>query len=143
MTIGHWLGCACSILGLTALDGTVTIPENVAQGGTNAKRTYIRILARKVVNKLTIVDAAFGSLDADSDDHVYNYTRVLCHYGSLMIEMHDAWAEGDGERVVRCWRLFMPHFRDSGCTKYCLEALKLQIQLQVLSPNLVHQIKWH
>ena len=45
VTIGHWLGCACSILGLTALGGTITIPENVAQGGTNAKRTYIRILA--------------------------------------------------------------------------------------------------
>ena len=33
------------------------------------------------------------------------YARVLCHYGLLMIETRDAWAEGDGERVVRCWQL--------------------------------------
>ena len=35
------------------------------------------------------------------------------------------------------------HFRASGCTKYALEVLRLQIQLKVLSPNLSHQIKWH
>jgi len=45
--------------------------------------------------------------------------------------------------VIRCWRLFMPHFKASGCSKYALEALKLQMQLQILSPNLAHQITWH
>ena len=188
VTIGHWLGCACAVLALTTLDGTVTIPENVLQGGSNVKLEYIQflqggsnvkleyiqflqggsnvkleyiqflqggsnvkleyiqflqggsnvkleyiqLLARKVVDRLTIVDSAFLSGDAESDDHMYNYTRVMCHYGALMIEFRDAWAEGNSERVVRCWRLFMPHFRVSGCT-----------QLLVLSPNLVHQVMWH
>lgn len=143
VTVGHWLSCACGILGITTLDGRVTIPDNILQGGPNAQRTYIRILARKVVHRLSIVDSAFLSGDSDSDDHIYNYARVLCHYGSLMVEFRDAWAEGDGERIVRCWRLFMPHFKTAGCTKYCLEALKLQIQLVTLSPSLAHQVKWH
>lgn len=76
-------------------------------------------------------------------DKVFNYTRVLCHYGALVIEFRDAWREGDGDRVVRCWRLLMPHFKTAGCSKYALEALRLQNQLQILSPNLLHQIKWH
>ena len=35
----------------------------------------------------------------DSDDKVYNYARVLCHYSALLTEFEDAWAEGDGDRV--------------------------------------------
>ena len=58
--------------------------------------------------------------------------------------MIDAWEEGDGDRVFQCWRLFLPHFRADGCTKYALEALRLQMQVNVvLSPNLAHQVKWH
>ena len=38
----------------------------------------------------------------------------------------------------------MPHFKTAGCTKYSLEALKLQIQSSITSsPNLAHQITWN
>ena len=52
-----------------------------------------------MVNRLTLVESAFvcpGQLD-DSGDTCYNYARVLCHFGSLVMECRDAWAEGDGE----------------------------------------------
>lgn len=92
-----------------------------------------------------MVDSAFyGCGTLDTDDNVYNYARVLCHYGSLCLEFRDAWAEGDGERVIRCWKLFLPHFKATGRTKYSLEALRLQFQTSaILSPNLAHQVKWH
>ena len=35
------------------------------------------------------------------------------------------------------------HFREAGCTKYALEALRQSFQMQTLSPHLVHQITWH
>ena len=70
---------------------------------------------------------------SEESDRVYSYTRVLCHYGALMEEFRDGWREGDGERVVRCWKLFMLHFKASGATKYALEALRLQFQLKTLS----------
>ena len=104
----------------------------------------MRAIALEVVDGLSLVESAFTSgKSADTNDNVYNYTRVLCHYGALVTEFRDAWEEGDGERVVRCWRLCMPHFKASGCTKYAIEALRLQFQLQVFSPNLAHQIKHH
>lgn len=60
------------------------------------------------------------------------------------MEFRDAWAEGDGNRVLRCWKLFMPHFLASGCTKYSLQALRLQFQVHcVLPPNVAHQIMWN
>lgn len=91
------------------------------------------------------MDQAFlGGEMLDTGDTVFNYARVLCHYGSLVMEFRDAWAEGDGDRVLCCWKLFMPHFMASGSTKYSLEAFRLQLQTKVvLSPNIAHQVKWN
>lgn len=138
---GHWVGCACDILGIASLDGAIPLPH----GTPSEKLAFVRGIAQKVADKLTLVESAYLENDQNenTDDKVYNYTRVLCHYGALVAEIRDAWAEGDGERIVRCWRLFMPHFKAAGCTKYALEALRLQIQLETLSPNLAHQVKWH
>ena len=54
----------------------------------------------------------------------------------------DAWTEGDGERICRCWKILLLHFCDGGCTKYAWEALRLLFQLKQLSPSLAHQVKW-
>lgn len=138
---GHWLACACEVLGIASMEETISLPSLATDA---EKLAFISNLARQVVDKATLVDSAFLSADtSDTDDRVYNYSRVLCHYGSLAAELRDGWAEGDGERTTRCWRLFLPHFKASGCTKYALEALRLHIQFQVLSPNLAHQVKWH
>lgn len=37
----------------------------------------------------------------------------------------------------------MPHFKAAGHPKYALQALRLQIQLVTLSPNLAHQVMWN
>ena len=82
----------------------------------------------------------FCSVVQDTNNKVYNYTRVLCHYSSLV---RDAWAKGDGARVYRYWRLRLPHFKAAGRTKYSLEALRLQFQVQcILSPQLAHHVVW-
>lgn len=146
ITKGHWLHCACEILGISGLDDILHLPPSMVTGTASEKYSYIRGLAQKVVDKATIVDSAFFPCDTqeeDISDTVYNYSKVLCHYGALVTEFRDALAEGDGERVMRCWRLFLPHFKAAGCTKYALEALRLHIQLKTLSPNLAHQVKWH
>ena len=78
----------------------------------------------------------------DTDDKVFNYGRVMCHFASLLIEFIDACREVDGKRVIRCWRLFLPHFYAARRTKYALEALNIQIQLKVLSPQLSHELTW-
>ena len=80
-------------------------------------------MAQMVVDRCSIIENAYtGETGSEhgGKDGVYNYACVLCHFGSLVIEFRDAWAEGDGERVHRCWKLFLPHFRASGHTKYSL-----------------------
>ena len=39
--------------------------------------------------------------------------------------------------------MFLPHFKQAGCTKYSLEAFRLQLQAGITySPNLANQV-WH
>ena len=135
---GHWLACACDVLAMSNPDDRVALPAGSA-------KDFIHEVAEKVVDRCTVLESAFPPADVcEPDDTAYNYARLLCHYCSLVKEFRDAWAEGDGERVLRCWKIFMPHFQAAGCHKYCLEALRLQFQVNgLLPPNLAHQVMWH
>ena len=143
---GHWVACACEILGITSVEGPISAPRGIYNESADKQREYVEAIARKVVERLTLVDSSFvtpGETD-DTGDTCYNYARVLCHYGSLVMEFRDAWAEGDGQRVVRCWKLFLPHFQVAGRTKYSLAAFNLQLQTNAtLSPNAAHQVMWN
>lgn len=143
---GHWIACACEVLGIRDVDGPIKFPAGIFAADLETKWKFVQDIARKVVDRLTLVESAFitpGEI-SDTTDTKYNYARVLCHYGSLVMEFRDAWAEGDGERVIRCWRLFLPHFQAAGRTKYSLAAFNVQLQTQVsLSPNTAHQVMWH
>ena len=142
MVIGHWLVCACEVLGISNLDEIIKVSPGLKKAGTAEQLLFIKGIAEEVVERMTLVDSAFLSGEDNSEDD--NYARVLCHYGSLVMEFRDAWAEGDGDRMLRCWKLFMPHFKTSGSSKYALEALRLQFQTSiVLSPNLAHQVRWN
>ena len=139
---GHWLACVCDVLGVGSIDDTLKVPKYTS---AEEQRKYIEGLARKVVDRAGVVNSSI--LDCGTDDtgdKMYNYARVLCHYGSLLIELRDGWSEGDGDRVMRVWKLALPHLQQAKRTKYSLEALRLQFQVHVvLSPNLAHQVKWN
>ena len=102
------------------------MPGGLKKAPISEQLCLVEEIAKKIVDRLTIVLSAYLDITENSNDNIFNYTRNLCHYGSLMIEFRDAWAEGDGERVERCQRLMLPHFRASGRTKYALEALRFQ-----------------
>ena len=144
---GHILACTCEILKVSALEDQPTIPAGLKKAEKTEQLAFISDISLAVVEQCTLVDAAFSSTCGkitDNGDGVYNYTRVLCHFGALIMEIRDAWGEGDGERMVRCWKLLLPHFKAAGHTKYALQALRLQMQVYVtLSPNLAHQVMWN
>ena len=130
---GHLIAAACKELGINS-------PDDDLPTQTQADNSILQRVASRVVDSCTIVsEAILGKEVEESGDGVYNYARVLCHYAALV---SDAWSEGDGERVIRCWKIFMLHFHADRRTKYALEALRLQFQLASLSPDLVHQLTW-
>ena len=138
---GHILACACNLLGCGSVDDSLQLPSGILLASRKHKWEYIRQVSSKIVDVCTIVDISNDV--KDTEDKVYNYARVLCHYGAMLLEFWDAWAEGDGERVFNCWRVFLPHFKAGGRSKYALEALRFQLQVKsLLSPRLAHQAKW-
>ncbi len=135
----HIITVALRELGLKSPDVDMPTQED----GRRPTSIDVTELAKKVVRQHTIVsDAILGEPLDESKDGVYNYARVFCHYAALVTEFTDAWNEGDGPRVLRCWKIFMLHFHTERRTKYSLEALMLQFQLASLPPDLVHQLTW-
>ena len=57
----------------------------------------------------------------------------------------DATSEGDGERLIRCWKFFLLHFKEEkSTTKYSLEALYLLLQVySLLPPDEAHSLVWN
>ena len=110
--------------------------------GVEINQTLLKDVTLKVANRLAVISEAFLNESVpDTGDGVHNYARVLCHFAALVYLFIDAW-KGDGERVIRCWKMFMVHFHAEQKTKYALEALRLQFQLVTLQPYLVQQLMW-
>ena len=141
---GHFLASACTYLGIKKLNSPLQLPLGVRRGSSDQQYTFVKSIANHVVNTCTLFDGALtGEEVADIDDSVYNYARTLCHYGSLVMEFIDAWHEGDGWRVTRCWHLLLPHFLVANIHKYALESLFLQMQIKaILSPHIAQHIIW-
>ena len=141
---GHILAAACGVLGVSNFDSPFHLPPGLQDSSPQHQFSFIRRIAVQVVDRCGVVGAALTREKVEEiKDGVYNYARVLCHFRSIVMELVDAWAEGDGERVFQCWRLCLPHFIIANCRKYALEALRLKFQVKaVLSPHLAHHILW-
>ncbi len=100
---GHYVAHACMLLGISKPN---EIPKDMeVLRGESAKLRFITKIATQVAAKFSVIE------NARKFDAVYDYARVFSHFGSLALEFKDAWQEGDGERTIRCWKVFLLHFR--------------------------------
>ena len=88
------MSVACSILGIKKC---TDVPPNIPNVKNISPQEKIRELAGHVVDQCGLIEEALLLMPVDNtNDGVYNYARILCHYGSLVLEFMD---EGDGDRV--------------------------------------------
>ena len=142
---GHLIATACEELEISSPNASLQIASNIVKGTHGEQYAFVTTISEKVVKKCTLIKEAFFDNVNENEpcDRIYNYARVLCHFGALVMEFLDAWGEGDGERVYRCWRLFLPHFVANHHTKYALQALRFQFQVEAyLSQHLAHHVLW-
>ena len=84
--------------------------------------------------------------NSSNQDDMYNYQCSLLEYGCIVLNFYDAISEGDGLRVVRCWKFMLPYLKHDGTSsrKYALEALYLLLQVYaILSPRDGHRLIWN
>ena len=64
---------------------------------------------------LFVIDSRFSE---DDRDDMLAYQKALLEYGMLVVNFWDAVAEGDGERILRCWKfLYVPKAPRGVCYK--------------------------
>lgn len=79
-------------------------------------------------------------------DDMYHYQCNFMEHGLLYMNFIDGISEGDGDRILRCWKFLLLHFYADGgsSTKYALEALFLQFQQQaLLTPRQAYRQRWN
>ena len=75
---------------------------------------------------------------------MHAYACNLVSSGLLYMEFVDAIREGDGHRIIRCWRYFLLHFKIERRINYSIEAFTLLSQYQfLLSPRMAMQLTWN
>ena len=130
-----------------------------------SKREYITKLAGQIVDEYVLNTARYEELakeiaewnavgnqkaneaskDSSVCDDILSYQKALMEYGLLLYNFKDAINEGDGERNIPCWKLFLLYLRnDKRRAKYALEALYLMFQvLALLRPKAAHELIWN
>ena len=79
-------------------------------------------------------------------DDVFDYHCGFINMALLLRNFRDAIKEGDGERIIKCIKMFLLHLKEdgSGSTKYSLEALYHLFQINaLLSPREAERLKWN
>ena len=73
---------------------------------------------------------------------MYKYATSLLGYGLFYFELHDA-REGDGLRVLQCWKYLLPVFKCSNRHNYSVEVLNMLSQFHFeLNPREAQELIW-
>ena len=75
-------------------------------------------------------------------DLIQDHSIELLSLGCFYLNFRDAIKEGDGERVLRCWRYMLPIFISTRRKNYAKEALLLISQHDYLLPHRMAQVIW-
>ena len=90
------------------------------------------------------IDNGTESVDNDCSDYLYNYRTAKLTYGLLLLEFNDSVKEGDGERLVKVYRLAMFFYKKYGHVKYAYAVLLYLSQIKaILSESEAHDLKWN
>ena len=65
-------------------------------------------------------------------DGVLNYSSAILNDGLLMLGLRDAVREGDGPRIIRCWKIMMIYFKHAKHVNYAKEAFRMLANIYAL-----------
>ena len=66
-------------------------------------------------------------------DNVYNYASAVLNDVLLQLEFKDAIREGDGDRILRCWKVLLLYYRSANRINYSAEAFDLTSKVNAIA----------
>lgn len=119
----------------------IASPENLWTSTNEEQKAILHSVSKKIVRKF--IDFTFNSCpnSGNHDDKVHDYTCHFLSIGCFYLAFKDAIKEGDGERVLECWRYLLPIFHNTGRKNYCNEAIHFLCQYyHDLAPQQAEQL---
>ena len=106
-------------------------------------KQVLHTVGMKIVD--SFINLRFNTCNSEQhmSDELNVYTKCLFSLKCLYLEFSDAIKEGDGDRVLRCWRYMLPILVSSRRTNYAIESLNLLLQHDfLLPPRLAAELIW-
>lgn len=128
----HIVAAAMKLLEMTTLSD-VPSTKYVPQGEVtwtqtdDERKAIIDKITTAIVESFVFLDYN-ASYSETSNDGVYSYATQLLTLGCFYLEFRDAIKEGDGLRVLRCYKYMLPMFVSSGRKNYAIETLNFLLQ---------------
>ena len=140
------LTAAMSVLGMESL--TDTPSNDVLPDGQNVwmmpdqdRKEMLTVICERIIDRC--ISFKFHDKANQSNDHVYEYNTLLLSIGCFYLEFIDAIREGDGDRVLMCWRYLLPIFKGAGRTNYSTEVLTMLCQYEFkFTPRMSQELIW-
>lgn len=86
---------------------------------------------------------ATESIRTAAPDGVFNYASAVLNDGLLLLVFKDAIREGDGPRILRCWKVLLMYFQHAKHKNYQKEAFHLLAGVSAAASQCVaHQLTW-
>lgn len=140
----HFLVACMKKLNMTSLDDIPTTSEfnaNTWMKSNEDRRTTLYSFCQEIVDEHVNISMC-GDITCCSDG-VLNYANEIMSLGIFYLNYKDAIREGDGSRVLVCWKFLLPIFKVSDRRNYSLEVLRmLYSYYYILSPRQKHQLLW-
>ena len=82
-------------------------------------------------------------MPANSSDPVYAMHQSFLHISFLYFDLRDAIRYGDGEHIVRLWKLWLPRLIETGRKNYAVECVHMITSLCADLPRHLAYIATH
>lgn len=144
---GHVLAAAMNHFKIDSLD---ECPDSVLIESLNQMPSENRAAAFEKI-AATIIEQYVDFLKPSTDnspsiacnDGIKAYGKSLLCLSLLWAEFEDATKEGDGPRLVRCWKFLLILFKQGQRNNYAIEAFNMLVMKEILlSPRQSEQLVW-
>ena len=146
MLKGHIVAASLHHFGMASVDDDLPpqVVSDLKQSQTQNLPNRFNHIMREILEKVVKLPNNPGNrvFVEGQPDGVFYYAQEVLTYGLLYAEFEDAIKEGDGPRVIRCWKFLLLIFKASDRRKYALEAATLLINIQILPKRIQQQIIW-
>lgn len=145
----HIVAAAMELLNMETIDdaqpsNNALVPEDDWLQDSDIRRDTLYRVSHMIVSTYVDIEATFSSASVSKeDDKLLEYSRLVLSIGLLYMEFCDGIKEGDGTRILRCWRFMLLFFKSTNRKNYAIEAFTLLSQYHFLySKRQAQQLLW-